>query len=480
MERTRILGECAHSGADDRLVRDESYETDLEGMHSSGSDSEASASASPRSAGRRIAVRTLGSAALLLGVVALGAASWNAIEQMAPASSRRSSNQAASSKELVGLAAARAGFCNPLTPIPQAVTPRVFDMPAELQPICTPSQVPWPRWQRRNLCWGWVKLYGCASAQGHVTWVEAQNRTAKIGRVPKINETTFPGLSHPELCDRADAGAPLQPTKVELEEAYQWLLANVDIYVMNLDTDTERLARFSSGMSGLGLPFQRIKGVDMRIAGALEQAVADGIVPSDYNLTYAREKAANETQAMGIVTGTIGIAAAHLNGMKHVKANSSKPLAIVFEDDVTPHDDFAAKLKQLVLQEAPCDWQVISLKSRCPYGRCVTKHLTRVEPDGNEPADRCRHGVNYGFFGMLYKRETIGTVRETLSRAVWDEERPHCLDIDVALAASSDHIAYYAVPAVQHPGLIHEGGMGSSRTRGNWYSIGQGLKEGEH
>lgn len=31
-----------------------------------------------------------------------------------------------------------------------------------------------------------------------------------------------------------------------------------------------------------------------------------------------------------------------------------------------------------------------------------------------------------------------------------------CHDVDVALASMADQVAYYAVPAIQQPGLLHE------------------------
>merc|ERR1712217_819599 len=144
-----------------------------------------------------------------------------------------------------------------------------------------------------------------------------------------------------------------------------------------------------------------------------------------------------------------------------------KPLALVFEDDVVLEKDFAVKLKRLLETEAPCDWDVLSLKSACPYGKCVSPHLLRVLPDSNEPAARCRHGVNYGFFAMLYRLSTLNDLQARIARVVWNDDRPHCLDVDVALAAMSDEVAYYAVPKVQAPGLFTEGAQGASRQTNN-------------
>merc|ERR1712232_146846 len=185
----------------------------------------------------------------------------------------------------------------------------------------------------------------------------------------------------------------------------------------------------------------------------------------DFDL--AQRRASSDYQGMGGILGTVGCAAAHLNAL-HIAANNfrltpTKSLALILEDDVELVWDFAVRLKRLLQSEAPCDWEAISLRSRCPYGVCVSPHLTRVLPDGNEPEDRCRHGVNYGFFAMLYRLDALPVLREQLWIRVWDAWHPRCLDVDVAFASISDRFAYYAVPFIQEPGFLSEGGQGSSR-----------------
>lgn len=147
--------------------------------------------------------------------------------------------------------------------------------------------------------------------------------------------------------------------------------------------------------------------------------------------------------------------------------HSKKPLVLILEDDVWLEDDFKLKLRNLLRDEVPCDWDVISLRSQCPYGVCVTPHLTRVQPDGNEPEEMCRHGVNYGFYAMLYRAGALIPVANALHRQIWNNSRPGCLANDVALAAISDRIAYYAVPSSQVPGFVQHTNRGSVRTELN-------------
>merc|ERR1712113_1216214 len=175
----------------------------------------------------------------------------------------------------------------------------------------------------------------------------------------------------------------------------------------------------------------------------------------------------------GSITGTVGCAAAHFRAQRRSLTDMPrKPLAVVFEDDVCPEKDFVFKLWSLTTRELPCDWQAVSLNSRCPFGRCISPHLTRMQPDVNEPEWRCRHGVNYGFQGMLYRTSEIESLQKQWIPVVFNETRPHCLDLDVALASISDKVRFYAVPAAQNPGFVHELPEGSSRVDINFQKMG--------
>merc|ERR1719414_1172730 len=64
---------------------------------------------------------------------------------------------------------------------------------------------------------------------------------------------------------------------------------------------------------------------------------------------------------------------------------------------------------------------------------------------------------------VLYRTETLGSLQVKWKRTVFDEERPHCMDVDVALASISDQVGYYAIPAVQDPGFLFETNHPSAR-----------------
>lgn len=200
----------------------------------------------------------------------------------------------------------------------------------------------------------------------------------------------------------------------------------------------------------------------MRKHGALRKAKDAGWVLESFNFSRAQELAYSEKQKVGSITGTLGCASAHFKAQDTI-IKDGRPLAVVFEDDAWPVDDFVERLWSLVFDELPCNWEVVSLYSRCPHGICVSKHLARVQPDRNEAHALCYHGVNWGMQGVLYRTSALTKLKAKWQQTVFDEKRPHCMDVDVALASISDQVGFYAVPAVQNPGFLHETDHRSAR-----------------
>lgn len=323
----------------------------------------------------------------------------------------------------------------------------------------------------RNWCWVGMKEFGCHQhLWEHRTWLDYHNTALEKGATVS---DPFEPLTDSDLCDNIANGiADRDWTEVDWAKAGAWFENNVRLYVLSLPKSEERKRTISARLQQLGIPFEFVWGVDMREENALENAKMEGLIPWDYDVEVAQQEAnkpRNDMDRDGSIYGTVGCAAGHFRAQMHAVKNSrNKPLTVILEDDVSPSDDFVPRLWRLVLLELPCDWQAVSLSSRCPYGRCISKHLTRVQPDVNEPAWRCRHGVNYGFQGVLYKTAEIESLQSMWKPIVFDEARPHCLDVDVALASISDRVAFYAVPAVQDPGLLTELREGSSRVDINW------------
>jgi len=314
----------------------------------------------------------------------------------------------------------------------------------------------------RNWCWIGVKNKCHANLKAHHSWTELQGLASKEGIAPPIRDETFHPLAAPEVCDRPWFGRARPFTLAENQTARRWLKEHVATYVLNLPSDRERWAMISRRLQALEIWATRVSGVDMRIPGALTVAKRMGWVPQIFNFTRAQANAYSPVHQMGSILGTLGCASAHFKVQQRILADGS-PLGLVLEDDSWPEEDFITRLWSLVNEELPCDWEVVALMSRCPYGRCVSPHLARVQPDGNEPAWRCRQGVNWGMHAILYRTQTLRKVQELWKRTVFDEARPHCMDVDVALASISDKVGFYAVPAVQDPGFLKETNHPSAR-----------------
>eukprot|EP00929_Paragymnodinium_shiwhaense_P069133 TRINITY_DN34873_c0_g1_i1.p1 TRINITY_DN34873_c0_g1~~TRINITY_DN34873_c0_g1_i1.p1 ORF type:complete len:575 (-),score=94.37 TRINITY_DN34873_c0_g1_i1:115-1839(-) len=366
------------------------------------------------------------------------------------------------------------GFCAEKAPLPRLMTkPLAFNLSEHWAHKCRVLRGPEATgaWKDSNECWAWVKRE-CYRQSGNVSWAQCQTKAGAGLLVPPMEETVL-GLQRSQTCDHPSHGALASfPSRHGNETRAQrlaadraWFNANVQVYVVNLQNATHRWQRISDHLHALGIEgFTRIEGVNMMHEGAVDAVKQEGLMPPAFDVVKASVAALSKENYMGGLMGTLGCATAHMRALAHAGAHSAKPLSLILEDDVSLVDDSLIKVRHLLEQEAPCDWQVIALRSNCPYGECVSRHLSRVRPDGNEPASRCHHGVNYGFYSMLYRTATVWHVRKTLYSRMWKEDEPRCLDIDVALAAVSNSVGYYAVPGSQYPGLVQLIDEGSTRS----------------
>lgn len=303
----------------------------------------------------------------------------------------------------------------------------------------------------RNFCWAMMKHYGCLTHLGDkYTWAQAQETVSSLGGVPPASTSKFEPLEQPELCDRLKSSDAHNWTNTQNEQAARWFQENVAVYVLNLNSQQERWQNISSRLDELQILSDRVPGFNMSIQQDLADAYHEGAIPIQFNVSRAQEEALLPKNGMGGITGTVGCAAGHFRALaRAARSNSRRPITLILEDDAYPDDDFIPQVWSMVREELPCGWDAVSLGSRCPFGKCISRRLSRVQPDGNEPEWRCRHGVNYGFQGVLYRTEAMEELVRKWKPVVFDESRPHCLDVDVALAAISDQVDFYAVPSLQ-------------------------------
>lgn len=355
--------------------------------------------------------------------------------------------------------------CNLTAPVPKVSKPRAWRLGVAWRRVCEQKQKrdrrPWYPFER-NWCWVGFKAECHAKLKSHRSWTTIQETAAQEGNTPPVSRAPFFPLEFPEVCDRPHFGMSKTWTQEEWSKSYAWGKQNVAVYVLNLPQDSKRWETISARLEVLNIKAHRVLGVDMRIPGSLWTAKHAGWVPNDFRFEHAQQVANEPRQQMGSILGTLGCASAHFKVQTKAIIDNS-PIAVVLEDDSWLEDDFIPRLWNMVTTELPCDWEAVALMSRCPYGVCVSPHLVRVQPDGNEPAWRCRQGVNWGMHGVMYRIETLPSLQEKWKAAVFDEMRPHCMDVDVALASISDKVGFYAVPAVQKPGFLREMDEGSSR-----------------
>jgi len=278
------------------------------------------------------------------------------------------------------------------------------------------------------------------------------------------------------VCDHTEFGAPLhQISTAEQQAAYAWFGATVSVYVLNLPKDMQRWYMISHRLGRLGIQFSRIDGVDLTPPGAISWAQNAGLIPKTWShsrsIENARTLAGNSAfNGVGYMLawagiGTVGCATAHINAIRQAEnltRASGRQIALILEDDTWLDNDFVVKAFRLMRDEVPCDWQILSLSSGCPYGTCVAPHLARIQLDDNGPRAACGVGNSYGMYAMMYKVSTMSRVRERLIQTVFDESRPTCISVDTAVAAISADCPYYAVPYLQRPGFLHPNIMGDS------------------
>lgn len=317
----------------------------------------------------------------------------------------------------------------------------------------------------RNWCWVAVKnqCHTIANMKTPQPWIKYRTSAALSGNAPFPLDDAFDGLKHPHVCDRPSQGMPIPYATEEEQLAGQWFNDTVAVYVLNLRNYTQRWEMISRRLRELNIKAERVFGVDMQEPGILEKAKQQGWVPESFDFDFAQRRANLPPFYKGNITSTFGCAAAHFKAQAKILKDNAK-LALVLEDVSYLHDGFVVRLWRLVSQELPCDWDIVQLLGRCPYGECISQHLARVQPDANEPKWRCRAGVNLGMHATLYRPERLSAVQERWKRAVFNEHQPHCLDIDVGLASISDEVGYYSVPASQTPGLLKEMDLDSARS----------------
>jgi len=169
-----------------------------------------------------------------------------------------------------------------------------------------------------------------------------------------------------------------------------------DLWVINLDRDTERLSHYQSEASAIGLPVQRWsatygKTEDRRVARR------DGV---DMFLMVSDDESKNkETTTILQKPGVIGCWLSHKRLLRHLNSlqASSSFGHLITEDDVDIPADFADRWAALRTR-IPSDWDIVYLGAGKPTGSPVADGVLRAvkqEDSGNTGtyAYLVRHGA---------------------------------------------------------------------------------------
>eukprot|EP00435_Cladocopium_sp_Y103_P030160 s888_g7.t1 len=278
----------------------------------------------------------------------------------------------------------------------------------------------------RNWCWVAVKEMCHENLKTPKSWSRYRDLAYRAGLAPSRHFSPFDGLQNPEVCDGAKHGIQKAYFKEEASLALKWFHRNVQVYVLNLPKFYNRWDIITKRLHDLQIDAIRVIGVDMMEPNAYSDAVRNGWIAPDFDMKAAQAKAFQPQNDMGHILGTVGCAAAHFKAQSQILKDSPH-LAIVLEDDSWLMDNFVTNFWRIVTQELPCDWDVLQLLGRCAYGKCISEHLARIQPDANEPADLCHQGVNWGFHGVLYRTAHLEKVQALWKKHVFNPKTPHCL-----------------------------------------------------
>lgn len=138
-------------------------------------------------------------------------------------------------------------------------------------------------------------------------------------------------------------------------------------WVVNLDRAPERLARISSQLQRLGLPFARLPAVDARALTAEQRGALD-------EAAYCRK------HGMTPVLGELGCYLSHVQAMRLFQ-DSGAEFGLILEDDALLQDSLPAVLQGLMDQ--PWRWDVAKLSAvhsgtPVPYASVAPGHQLAV------------------------------------------------------------------------------------------------------
>lgn len=167
---------------------------------------------------------------------------------------------------------------------------------------------------------------------------------------------------------------------------------DIDVYVINLDKDKDRLQKLEK--------YIKLNNNNINIIRY------PGILGKDINKDHElfKKYLSPDYKADFNYNSTIGCALSHITLYNMLyqkfKNDTSQEYFIIAEDDAIFVKDFNSKLN-IVLNELPSDWDFIYLGSSKPVGKKYSTHL--IKPEFKE-------GGNWGFFGYMLSKKGLSKI----------------------------------------------------------------------
>jgi GR25 family glycosyltransferase involved in LPS biosynthesis len=171
-----------------------------------------------------------------------------------------------------------------------------------------------------------------------------------------------------------------------------------DVWVINLDKDTERLANFTRDAQALGKPINRfpaVYGKDVERDEAEEEGIHPSLTGPEHN------KDRHQSSKIVRRAGEYGCWLSHKRLLRHL---GSLPVSnsyghFITEDDCVVSPDFMEKWTS-VREEVPSNWDVVYIGIHKVHGERVAPHVYRY-------LHGRKGGGNWGLHGYLVRHGAI-------------------------------------------------------------------------
>ncbi|WP_114965143.1 glycosyltransferase family 25 protein [Alkalilacustris brevis] len=176
-------------------------------------------------------------------------------------------------------------------------------------------------------------------------------------------------------------------------------LADLPVWLINLDRSPDRLSRMDAGLRAQGLAYERLPAIDGK-------AEFDRLLPRVDRAAYERN------MGQTLLPGKVGCYFSHLAAWERL-VDSGKPMALILEDDVVFHEDFREALALALKAEA--HWDLLRLnatRARFPVSR----------GKAGPYAINAYYGRFTGNGAYLLKADTAARVAPRIQRMRWSFE----------------------------------------------------------